>query len=46
VTLDGLGWPQIDIEETHKEVRITAELPGLDDPKDSGKPSGLADVAR
>jgi HSP20 family protein len=30
-TLDGLGWPQIDIEETDKEVRITADLPGLDE---------------
>jgi HSP20 family protein len=30
-TLEGLGWPQIDIEETDKEVRITAELPGLDE---------------
>src|SRR6202166_4736923 len=30
-TLDGLGWPQIDIDETEKEVRITAELPGLDE---------------
>src|SRR6185503_15331134 len=30
-TLDGLGWPQIDIDETDKEVRITAELPGLDE---------------
>ena len=29
--LDGFGWPQIDIEETEKEVRITAELPGLDE---------------
>jgi HSP20 family protein len=29
--LDGLGWPQIDIEETDKELRITAELPGLDE---------------
>src|SRR3954466_4807221 len=29
--LDGLGWPQIDIDETDKEVRITAELPGLDE---------------
>ena len=29
--LTGLGWPQIDIEETDKEVRITAELPGLDE---------------
>src|SRR5437879_13923634 len=28
--LNGLGWPQIDIEETDKELRITAELPGLD----------------
>jgi HSP20 family protein len=28
---DGLGWPQIDIHETEKEVRITAELPGLDE---------------
>jgi HSP20 family protein len=30
-TLDGLAWPQIDIDETDKEVRITAELPGLDE---------------
>jgi len=30
-TVDGLGWPQIDIDETDKEVRITAELPGLDE---------------
>jgi HSP20 family protein len=30
-TLNGLGWPQIDIDETDKEVRITAELPGLDE---------------
>ena len=29
--LTGLGWPQIDIDETDKEVRITAELPGLDE---------------
>ena len=28
---DGPGWPQIDIDETEKEVRITAELPGLDE---------------
>ncbi len=28
---DGLGWPQIDIDETNKEVRITAELPGLEE---------------
>ena len=27
---DGPGWPQIDIDETDKELRITAELPGLD----------------
>jgi HSP20 family protein len=26
-----LDWPQIDIDETDKEVRITAELPGLDE---------------
>ena len=26
-----LGWPQIDVDETEKEVRITAELPGLDE---------------
>ena len=30
-TLNGLGWPHIDIDETDKEVRITAELPGLDE---------------
>ena len=29
--LNGFGWPQIDIDETDKEVRITAELPGLDE---------------
>ena len=29
--LSGLGWPQIDIDETDKEVLITAELPGLDE---------------
>ena len=29
--LSGLGWPQIDIDETDKEVRITAELPGLNE---------------
>jgi HSP20 family protein len=30
-TLDRFGWPQIDVDETDKEVRITAELPGLDE---------------
>lgn len=29
--LNGVGWPQIDIDETDREVRITAELPGLDE---------------
>lgn len=29
--MDGLGWPQIDIDETDKEVRVTAELPGIDE---------------
>jgi HSP20 family protein len=28
---DRLSWPQLDIEETDKEVRITAELPGLEE---------------
>ncbi|MET4293176.1 HSP20 family protein [Bradyrhizobium sp. LB8.2] len=28
---DGPGWPQIDIDETDKELRITAELPGLEE---------------
>jgi HSP20 family protein len=28
---DGIGWPQIDIDETNKELRVTAELPGLDE---------------
>ena len=28
---EGIGWPQIDIDETGKEVRITAELPGLEE---------------
>src|SRR5207253_3724500 len=29
--LEGLGWPQIEIGDTDKEVRITAELRGLDE---------------
>jgi HSP20 family protein len=29
--LSGFGWPQIDIDETDKEMHITAELPGLDE---------------
>lgn len=29
--LNAMGWPQIDIDETDKAVRITAELPGLDE---------------
>jgi len=28
---ESLGWPQLDIDETDKEVRITAELPGLEE---------------
>jgi HSP20 family protein len=28
---DTMGWPQIDVDETGKEVRVTAELPGLDE---------------
>lgn len=27
----GLGWPRIDIDEGEKELRITAELPGLNE---------------
>jgi HSP20 family protein len=27
----GLGWPQIDVDENDKELRVTAELPGLDE---------------
>jgi HSP20 family protein len=27
----GLGWPQIEVSETDKEMRVTAELPGLDE---------------
>ena len=30
-SLERLGWPQLDIEDTDKEMRITAELPGLDE---------------
>src|SRR5438874_6867680 len=26
-----IGWPNIDVDDTEKEVRITAELPGLDE---------------
>jgi HSP20 family protein len=29
--LNRMGWPQIDIDETDKEVRVTAELPGLEE---------------
>src|ERR1700722_20139580 len=25
------GWPSIDVEETDKEYRVTAELPGLEE---------------
>lgn len=27
----GRGWPSMDVEETHKEYRVSAELPGLDE---------------
>jgi HSP20 family protein len=27
---DRMGWPNIEVSETDKEVRVTAELPGLD----------------
>ena len=27
----GGGWPRLDVEETDDEVRVTAELPGLDE---------------
>lgn len=27
----GFGWPQLELAETHKEVCVTAELPGLDE---------------
>jgi len=26
-----IGWPSIDVEETEKEYRVTAELPGLEE---------------
>ncbi|MBX6327256.1 MAG: Hsp20/alpha crystallin family protein [Pseudolabrys sp.] len=26
-----IGWPNIEVSETDKEVKVTAELPGLDD---------------
>jgi HSP20 family protein len=28
---DGLSWPQIDVDENDKELRVTAELPGLEE---------------
>lgn len=28
---EGFGWPRVSIEKTNTEVRITAELPGLDE---------------
>jgi len=27
----GMGWPNIEISETEKEVKVTAELPGLEE---------------
>ena len=27
----GFGWPKIEVSETGKEVKVTAELPGLED---------------
>jgi HSP20 family protein len=27
----GLGWPEIEVSETDKETKVTAELPGLDE---------------
>jgi HSP20 family protein len=27
----GLGWPSIEVSETDKDVKVTAELPGLDE---------------
>ena len=27
----GLGWPNIDIDETETDIRVTAELPGLEE---------------
>jgi HSP20 family protein len=27
----GLGWPNVEVSETNKEVEVTAELPGLDE---------------
>ncbi len=30
-TLRGLDWPHVEFSETDKEVRVTAELPGLDE---------------
>jgi HSP20 family molecular chaperone IbpA len=26
----GTGWPRVDMDETDEEIRITAELPGVD----------------
>lgn len=28
---EGLGWPNIDVAETENEIRVTAELPGLEE---------------
>ena len=27
----GMGWPRIEVSETDKEVKVTAEVPGLDE---------------
>ena len=28
---NGMGWPKLEVAETDKEVKVTAELPGLDE---------------
>jgi HSP20 family protein len=28
---EGVGWPNIDVDETETDIRVTAELPGLEE---------------
>jgi HSP20 family protein len=30
-TSQGVGWPNIDVDETETDIRVTAELPGLEE---------------
>jgi HSP20 family protein len=43
--LDRVGWPNIELSESDKEVRVTAELPGLDEKDiDLGLANGVLSI--